>query len=110
MIWLSSLIATSSLICRDSRRPARAESANCFTIYDFVKAYEHLNDPEWDGEPMEPQPAKRRQSWKKEVVHDGHGDVDEPERPQKIKIRLADGKERTIQCMMATSYWSPDGR
>ena len=25
-----------------------------FTIYDFVKAYEHFNDPEWDGEPMEP--------------------------------------------------------
>jgi len=22
-----------------------------FTIYDFVKAYEHFNDPEWDGEP-----------------------------------------------------------
>jgi type I restriction enzyme, R subunit len=23
-----------------------------FTIYDFVKAYEHFNDPEWDGEPL----------------------------------------------------------
>jgi type I restriction enzyme, R subunit len=23
-----------------------------FTIYDFVKAYEHFNDPEWDGEAM----------------------------------------------------------
>ena len=22
-----------------------------FTIYDFVKAYEHFNDPEWNGEP-----------------------------------------------------------
>lgn len=21
-----------------------------FTVYDFVKAYEHFNDPEWDGE------------------------------------------------------------
>ena len=27
-----------------------------FTIYDFVKAYEHFNDPEWDGEPLEPMP------------------------------------------------------
>ena len=36
---------------------------------------------------------------------------DEPEeRPKKIKIRLADGKERIIQHMMATSYWSPDGK
>ena len=29
-----------------------------FTIYDFVKAYEHFNDPEWDGEPVEPEPVK----------------------------------------------------
>jgi type I restriction enzyme R subunit len=33
-----------------------------FTIYDFVKAYEHFNDPEWDGEPMEPVAAKPRVS------------------------------------------------
>ena len=30
-----------------------------FTIYDFVKAYEHFNDPEWDGEPLEPAAASR---------------------------------------------------
>ncbi len=24
-----------------------------FTIYDFVKAYENFEDPEWDGDPME---------------------------------------------------------
>ena len=27
-----------------------------FTIYDFVKAYELFNDPEWDGDPLEPDP------------------------------------------------------
>ena len=27
----------------------------------------------------------------------------------KIKVKLADGKERTIQHMMATTFWSPDG-
>ena len=27
----------------------------------------------------------------------------------KVKVKLADGKERTIQHMMATSFWSPDG-
>ena len=27
-----------------------------FTIYDFVKAHHHFSDPEWDGEPMEPEP------------------------------------------------------
>ena len=27
-----------------------------------------------------------------------------------MKIKLADGKERTIQHMIATSFWSPDGK
>jgi len=31
-------------------------------------------------------------------------------RPQPIKVKLADGKERKIQHMTATSFWSADGR
>ena len=30
-------------------------------------------------------------------------------RPAKIKVKLADGKARTIQHMMMTSFWHPDG-
>jgi type I restriction enzyme R subunit len=30
-------------------------------------------------------------------------------RPQRIKVKLADGKERTIQHMMVTSFWHPNG-
>jgi len=77
-----------------------------------VKAYEHFNDPEWDGEPIEPAIVDA----KKKEVRDGfengdQGIYDPPsERPAQIKIRLADGKERAIQHMMATSYWSPDGK
>jgi type I restriction enzyme R subunit len=84
-----------------------------FTIYDFVKAYEHFNDPEWDGEPMEPTAAKPdgKGDEKGGFEDDGKPDYEPPsERPKKIKITLADGKERTIQSMMATSYWSPDGK
>jgi len=82
-----------------------------FTIYDFVKAYEHFNDPEWDGEPMQPEPVKRRpEREKEESLNDGDQEDHTPERPKKIKIRLADSKERTIQSMMATTYWSPDGK
>lgn len=33
-----------------------------------------------------------------------------PPRPEKISIKLADGKERLIQSMAVTSFWSPDGR
>jgi type I restriction enzyme R subunit len=28
---------------------------------------------------------------------------------KKVKVKLADGKERTIQHMVATSFWHPDG-
>ena len=80
-----------------------------FTIYDFVKAYEHFNDPEWDGEPMEPV-AKPDKPEEPETPEPPNGDDDPPRPPGKIKIRLADGKERTIQNMMVTSYWSPDGK
>lgn len=81
-----------------------------FTIYDFVKAYEHFNDPEWDGEPIEPVVAKPKRE--RDEVDDGPQPEYQspPEQPKKIKIRLADGKERIIQHMMATSYWSPDGK
>jgi type I restriction enzyme, R subunit len=30
-------------------------------------------------------------------------------RPRKIKVKLADGKARTIQHMMCTTFWHPDG-
>ena len=49
-----------------------------FTIYDFVKAYEHFNDPEWDGEPIEPVINKPKKP------DDDPGNPDEPggdERP-----------------------------
>ena len=29
---------------------------------------------------------------------------------RKINVKLAGGKERTIQHMMSTSFWSPDGK
>lgn len=89
------------------------EGKDYFTIYDFVKAYEHFNDPEWDGEPMEPEVAAPK-SPKQPGCEEEEGPDYEPEstteRPKQIRIRLADGKERTIQHMMATSYWSPDGK
>ena len=83
-----------------------------FTIYDFVKAYEHFNDPEWDGEPMAPELPKSQDTGEERHGFEEEGAPYEPpaDKPKKIKIRLADGKERTIQSMMATSYWSPDGK
>src|SRR5438105_5004161 len=38
------------------------------------------------------------------------GGEEGPAVPRKVKIKLADGKERTIQHMTATTFWSVDGR
>jgi type I restriction enzyme R subunit len=92
------------------------EGKDYFTIYDFVKAYEHFNDPEWDGEPQEPviveKPDKPDQA--KDITKMPNTDRDKtPEeiRPQqKIKIKLADGKERFFQHQTSTTFWSPDGK
>ena len=82
-----------------------------FTVYDFVKAYEHFNDPEWDGEPEEPVPPSPNGGSGDETGGDdtGNGGGEPPPR-QKIKIKLTDGKVRTIQHMMATAFYSPDGK
>lgn len=82
-----------------------------FTIYDFVDAYKHFSDPEWDGEPLEPVITEPKpyptDSPKPTVVREPQ----EPfERKQKIKIKLRNGKEREIQSMISTSFWSADGK
>jgi type I restriction enzyme R subunit len=69
-----------------------------FTIYDFVKAYHHFNDPEWDGEPLEPEPCAKCGSYPCVC-----------EKKKKAKVKLADGKDRAIQHMVCTTFWHPDG-
>ncbi len=87
------------------------EGKDYFTIWDFVKAYEHFNDPEWDGEPVEPVPPSPPGPGPEPGPSPGSGPGPGPgPRPEKIRVRLADGKARMIQHMMATSFWSPDGK
>lgn len=83
-----------------------------FTIYDFVDAYKHFSDPEWDGEPLEPEPKEPKPYPTPEPIDPLV--VSEPGEPtlkkQKIKIKLRNGKEREIQSMISTSFWSADGK
>jgi type I restriction enzyme R subunit len=93
-----------------------------FTIYDFVDAYKHFSDPAWDGEPidetteipegpLEPK-SPGTPSTPRECPECGHIPcVCEKDPPRKkIKIKLRDGKEREIQHMISTSFWSTDGK
>ena len=103
MRTINSMIEFKQIIGRGTRL---YDGKDYFTIYDFVKAHHHFNDPEWDGEPEAPEPA----------IPGGDGpkpprEPKEPgeERATKIRIKLADGKARTIQHMMSTTFWHPDG-
>lgn len=80
-----------------------------FTIYDFVDAYKHFSDPEWDGEPLEEEPSGVKEP-KGEYKPREPKEPTETERKQKIKIKLRNGKEREIQSMISTSFWSADGK
>ncbi|KYK44768.1 restriction endonuclease subunit R [Bradyrhizobium liaoningense] len=106
---VNSMIEFKQIIGRGTRL---YEGKDYFTIYDFVKAYQHFNDPEWDGEPVEPEQPQPRppKGGGDEEPKPREGDDEEPKRQQRLKIKLADGKERTIQHMMATTFWSADGK
>lgn len=84
-----------------------------FTIYDFVDAYKHFADPEWDGEPIavddEKNVAPREPKEPKGPKEPPLPPEPDPEPKKKLKIKLRDGKEREIQHMIATSFWGADG-
>ena len=83
-----------------------------FTIYDFVDAFHHFADPEWDGEPLEPEldVVKDEPPFTYKPKEPKEGDKEGGEKRKRIKVKLRDGKEREIQHMMSTSFWSADGK
>ncbi len=104
-----------------------------FTIYDFVDAYHRFSDPEWDGEPQPEEPCAvcgeipcvcEKEPPKPCPVcgqRPCNCEKEPPEPcpvcgqrpcicPKKVKVKLKDGKEREIQHMIATSFWSADGK
>ncbi len=105
---INSMIEFKQIIGRGTRL---FENKDYFTIYDFVKAYEHFNDPEWDGEPQAPEPIQPRRVSEQTGEYNVEPSLkDKHQHPQRIKIKLADGKERFISHQLQTTFWSPDGK
>jgi type I restriction enzyme R subunit len=104
---INSIIEFKQIIGRGTRL---YDGKDYFTIYDFVEAHHHFSDPEWDGEPIEPEPNGPRPEPPPPgpPIPPGPGPEPRP-RLQKVKVKLADGKARTIQHMMCTTFWHPDG-
>lgn len=107
---IRSMIEFKQIIGRGTRT---YDGKDFFTIYDFVRAHENFNDPEWDGEPVPPEGEPRARPEPRpeppEPPEGGEpGGGDEPR--VKLEIRLADGKARSIRYLATTTYWGPDGR
>lgn len=129
---VNSMIEFKQIIGRGTRL---FDGKEYFTVLDFVDAYKHFADPEWDGDPIEETCSKCGQNPcvceavpPKECTICGHTpcvcekvpkvctvcgkDPCECENPpkKKLKIKLRDGKEREIQHMISTSFWGADGK
>ncbi len=123
---INSIIEFKQIIGRGTRL---YDGKDYFTIYDFVKAHHHFSDPEWDGEPLDPEtcpkcgarPCVCEVRPPKPCSVCGQSPCVCPSEPcpkcgqrpcvckKRAKVKLADGKARTIQHMMCTTFWHPDG-
>jgi type I restriction enzyme R subunit len=112
------------------------EGKDYFTIYDFVKAHHNFSDPEWDGEPLEPEVCKKCGNSPCSCEPGVAGGsttcsvclkapcVCLPVPPQlcpeceqapcacqkKIVITLSDGRARQIKHISSVMFWSPEGK
>lgn len=110
---IRSMIEFKQIIGRGTRT---YEGKDFFTIWDFVKAHENFNDPEWDGEPLEPEPPGEPrppingpEPEPGDPISDGDDGPEEPPR-ERIVVKLSDGKMRKIMYIASTTYWSPEGK
>ncbi len=109
---VNSMIEFKQIIGRGTRL---YDGKDYFTILDFVKAYQLFSDPSWDGDPPEPEqinqhtPRAKPDPAERDDDPSRGDDAAEPPRRTKLRIKLGDGKERSIQHMLVTSFWHPDG-
>lgn len=106
---INSMIEFKQIVGRGTRL---FDGKEYFTIYDFVDAYHHFSDPEWDGEPIDETTEKREKALSVREPTSTYitDESEQPKKTKKLKIKLRDGKEREIQHMISTSFWSADGK
>ncbi len=129
---INSMIEFKQIVGRGTRL---FDGKDYFTIYDFVEAYKHFNDEEWDGEPLEPELCSRCGKLPCECIKNppepckvcGNSPcICEKEPPEecplcgmypcecekrpKVKVKLSDGKARNIKDIVVTTFWGPDGK
>ena len=110
---INSMIEFKQIIGRGTRT---FEGKDYFTIYDFVKAHEKFDDPEWDGDPADilvepPRPPRDPKDPDNPDNLTDPRDPDDPDgpapTPKMIEIELVNGH---IINIAATTFWGPDGK
>jgi type I restriction enzyme R subunit len=122
---VNSIIEFKQIIGRGTRV---FDGKDYFTVYDFVGASKNFSDPSWDGEPIcekceqaececeKPSPHVCSKCDRSPCECEKNPCKECGESPckcnavSKVTIELAEGKALTIQHMMQTSFWSPDGK
>lgn len=110
---IHSMIEFKQIIGRGTRT---FEGKDYFTIYDFVKAHQKFDDPEWDGDPADiilddPKAPKPKAEAETPEEPPKPRDPSDPEgaagKPEMVQIELARGH---IINIAATTFWGPDGK
>jgi len=102
---INSIIEFKQIIGRGTRL---YDGKDFFTIHDFVNASHNFYDPEWDGEPVDPDP--KPETGGKTIDGPDSGPIDPPVvKREKVVIKLADGKDREFQHMTSKMFYSVDG-
>jgi len=106
------------------------DNKDYFTVYDYVNAHKHFQDPEWDGEPLEPEITTGGGEGGPRVCNvcnikpcecalvdptpcpicDNLPCVCEKSPTGLIQIKLSDNKIREIDSTIKTTFWSPSGK
>ncbi len=101
---VKSIIEFKQIIGRGTRL---YDGKDYFTIHDFFNASHNFYDPEWDGDPdiptdigpIDPPPPPGP-----------GGPGGGPSKPEKIVVRLSNGKELAFQNMTEKMFYSVDGK
>ena len=103
---INSIIEFKQIIGRGTRL---YDGKDFFTIHDFVNASHNFHDPEWDGDPVDPDP--KPEPGGKIIDGPDSGPIDPPTvKREKVVIKLADGKNREFQHMTSKMFYSVDGK
>jgi type I restriction enzyme R subunit len=111
---VNSIIEFKQIIGRGTRL---FEGKDYFTIHDFFNASHNFYDPEWDGEPDPPEgpdgpeiPPVGGKTGTGGTGTGGGGGEGGGERPVRILVKLANGKELEFKNFTEKMFYSVDGK